>query len=85
MWLKQSGFAINRLELVPKDMTHEEESGLAGWIRTTWMPFTQCIPEALRANFVAQFVKLYLAPNPLNHQGLTHVGMVRLEVDASKI
>ena len=27
MWLKQSGFAINRLELVPKDMTHEGESG----------------------------------------------------------
>ncbi|MEM8676769.1 MAG: methyltransferase domain-containing protein [Cyanobacteria bacterium P01_G01_bin.67] len=45
-WLQQSGFAIKRLELVPKDMTHQGGAGLAGWIRTIWMPFTRCVSEA---------------------------------------
>lgn len=84
-WLKKSGFAIKRLELVPKDMTHQGEEGLAGWIRTTWMLFTRCVPEDKRDEFIAQFVNFYLQKNPLDSQGLAHVLMVRLEVDAYKI
>lgn len=83
-WLAQSGFKINRLELVPKDMTHEGKRGLAGWIRTTWMPFTKCVPESQQEEFIAQFVELYLTQNPLDDRGLTHVSMVRLEVDTYK-
>ena len=84
-WLKKSNFAIKRLELVTKDMTHQNREGLAGWIRTTWMPFTKRVPENERENFIAQFVDLYLAKNPLDSQGLTHVSMVRLEVEAYKL
>ena len=84
-WLEQSGFAIARLELVPKDMTHQGKEGLAGWIRTTWMPFTKYVPEDKRDDFIEGFVNLYLTRNPLDSQGLTHVSMVRLEVDAYKI
>ena len=84
-WLEKYGFAIKRLELVPKDMTHKGEDGLTGWIRTTWMRFTKCVPEDKRDNFIAQFVNLYLQKNPLDSQGLAHVSMVRLEVDAEKI
>ncbi len=65
-------------------MTHQGREGLAGWIRTTWMPFTKCVPEDKRGQFVAQFVDLYLAKIPLDDQGLTHVSMVRLEVDVDK-
>ncbi|MEO0927515.1 MAG: SAM-dependent methyltransferase, partial [Cyanobacteria bacterium J06643_13] len=83
-WLAQSGFKINRLELVPKDMTHQGKRGLAGWIRTTWMPFTKCVPESQQEEFIAQFVELYLTQNPLDDRGLTHVSMVRLEVDTYK-
>lgn len=83
-WLQQSGFAVKRLELVPKDMTHQGEAGLAGWIRTTWMPFTKYVPETKRDDFIAQFVELYLAKNTLDAQGLSHISMVRLEVDANK-
>lgn len=85
IWLEKFGFAIARLELVPKDMTHPGKEGLAGWIRTTWMPFTKYVPEEHRNEFIAQFVELYLANNPLDSQGLTHVSMVRLEVDANKV
>ncbi len=85
IWLEKSGFAIARLELVPKDMTHSGKEGLAGWIRTTWMPFTKYLPEEHRDEFIARFVELYLANNPLDKNGLTHVSMVRLEVDANKV
>ncbi len=84
-WLQKSEFVIKRLELTPKDMIHQGKEGLAGWIRTTWMPFTQCVPEDKHDNFIAQFVNLYLEKNPLDSQGLTHVSMVRLEVDAYKV
>lgn len=81
-WLQQSDFAIKRLELVPKDMTHQGKVGLAGWIRTTWMPVTKYVPLEQQDEFIAQFIELYLAKNPLDEQGLSHVAMVRLEVDA---
>jgi len=84
-WLEQAGFRINRLELVPKDMTHQGKTGLAGWIRTTWMPFIKHVPEAQQSEFIAQFVELYLGKYLLSDRGLTHVAMFRLEVDANKI
>ena len=66
-------------------MTHQGKEKLAGWIRTTWMPFTKCVPEDKRDDFIAQFVDSFLAQNPLYSQGLAHVSMVRLEVDANKV
>jgi len=84
LWLQESGFAINRLELVPKDMTHNGPQDLAGWIRTAWMPFTNCVPESKRDDFINDFVDLYLQRFPLDSEGMTHVNMVRLEVDAIK-
>lgn len=85
IWLEKYNFAVERLELVPKDMTHQDREGLASWIRTTWMPFTKSVPEDKREDFVSQFVDLYLAKYPLDSQGLAHVSMVRLEVDACKV
>ncbi|MBC7969262.1 MAG: methyltransferase domain-containing protein [Verrucomicrobia bacterium] len=84
LWLKKAGFNIERLELIPKDMTHLGKEGLVGWIRTTWMPFTYCIPESNRGNFIADFVEMYLDQIPLDQHGLAHVRMVRLEVNALK-
>lgn len=85
MWLEKYNFAVKRLELVPKDMTHQGREGLASWIRTTWMPFTKSVPENKREDFITQFVDLYLAKHLLDSQGSAHVSMVRLEVDASKV
>ena len=85
IWLEQAGFRVKRLELVPKDMIHQGKSGFAGWIRTTWMPFTKQVPKSQREDFIARFVELYLAQQPVDDRGLTHVKMVRLEVDANKV
>lgn len=84
LWLQESGFNIERLELVPTDMTHKGKEGLAAWIRTTWLPFTNRIPESERDSFIADFVESYLEQIPLDLNGLAHVRMVRLQVDAHK-
>lgn len=84
LWLEKTGFKVERLELVTKDMTHLGQEGLAGWIRTTWMPFTQYVPESERETFITHFVEEYLERIPLDPDGLAHVGMVRLEVNALK-
>jgi len=84
-WLQDAGFAINRTELAPKDMTHTGKDGLAGWIRTTWMPFTNKVPQPDREKFIAEFVDAYTEKIPLDSNGIVHVGMVRLEVDAYKL
>jgi trans-aconitate methyltransferase len=83
-WLQEAGFSIKRLELVPKDMTHPGKEGLAAWIRTTWMPFTNRVPKSDRDSFIAHFVDSYLERFPLDLKELAHVHMVSLEVDAYK-
>jgi trans-aconitate 2-methyltransferase len=82
-WLADAGFVAQRLELVPKDMTHQGKAGLAAWIRTTWLPFTQAVPEAQREMLIVEFLEAYLSEVPLDADGLTHVAMVRLEVNAT--
>ena len=84
LWLEKAGFNVERLELVPTDMTHSGKEGLESWIRTTWMPFTQYIPENERGNFITDFALTYLEGIPLDQNGLAHVRMVRLVVNALK-
>ena len=83
-WLKAAGLIIARLELVPKDMTHSGESGLAGWLRTAWLPFTHAVPESKRDRFILAVTQTYLAKFPINTNGLAHVRMVQLEVKAHR-
>ena len=40
MFLEDAGLIADRIELFPKDMKHQGAEGLAGWVRTTWLPFT---------------------------------------------
>jgi trans-aconitate methyltransferase len=82
--LRQAGFVPDRVELVPKDMIHDGRAGLAGWFRTTWMPYTHQVPEDLRESFIAAIVDEYLAVRPPDAAGRTHVDMVRLEIEATR-
>lgn len=84
LWLKEAGLRSNRLELLPKDMTQQGREGLASWIRTTWLPFTQRVPEDLRDEFIMHVVDLFAQEHPLENDGFFHVAMVRLEVEAEK-
>jgi trans-aconitate 2-methyltransferase len=83
-WLTALDFKINRVELVPKNMVQENKQGLTSWIRTTWLPYTQAVPEHLREEFIDELAEIYIRQNPVQSDGMVHVHMVRLEVDACK-
>jgi len=82
--LEEAGLDPVRVELIHKDMVHEGKEGMAGWIRTTWLPFTQRVPQRLREDFITELVDGYLRDFPPDENGLVHVNAVRLEVEARK-
>jgi len=83
--LTDSGFNVKRIELIPKDMKHDGKSGLEGWIRTTWLPYTEQVPEGIRDQFIEAISLKYIEREPVDSNGIVHVSMVRLEVEAEKI
>lgn len=83
-FLKKSTLEPLRVELIPKVMSYDDKEGLAGWIRTTWLPYTQRVPDDKRDVFIDQIVDQYFESNPPDQDGKIHVNMVRLEVEAVK-
>jgi trans-aconitate methyltransferase len=83
-WLAAAGLNAVRVELIAKDMAQEGKEGLAGWIRTTWLPYTQRLPRERREEFIREIVDRYAELHPPDGKGLLHVAMVRLEVEAEK-
>ncbi len=83
-WIRQIGFKERRVELIPKDMIHRGREGLEGWIRTTWLPYTQRIKEDNRNRFIEQIAENYLKENPADEFGNVHIKMYRLEVEIEK-
>ncbi len=67
-----------------KDMVHQGRDGIAAWIRTTWLPFTQKIPDDLREAFIYEIVDTYMESHPIDDEGFVHVEAIRLEVEAEK-
>jgi trans-aconitate 2-methyltransferase len=84
-WLPKFGFKIHALKLAPKDATYPGADGFATWLRTTWLPFVQRVPENLREDFIAAVTRRYVAKHPPDAAGNVHVRMVRLEIDAEKV
>jgi trans-aconitate 2-methyltransferase len=85
IFFDNTGLEINYIKLISKDMTHKDKEGLNGWIRTTWFPYTNRIPENLRNLFIDEIINAYIEKYPLDDNGNTHVKMVRLEVMAKKL
>ena len=81
-WLASAGLEPRRMELLPKEMRQQGRAGLAGWIRTTWLPYTERLPQELREAFVSAVVERYLGEHPADPGGTVRVRMVRLEVEA---
>jgi trans-aconitate 2-methyltransferase len=83
-WLEAAGLEAERIELIPKDMIQDGRKGLMGWVRTTWLPYTDQVPADQRENFVEDIADTYLAEHPLDDEGQAHVAMVRLEVQGRR-
>jgi trans-aconitate 2-methyltransferase len=84
-WLPRFGFKTRSIKLAPKDATYQGRAGFATWLRTTWLPYTQRVPEEVREEFIEAVVARYVARHPVDAKGLVHIRMVRLEIDAIKI
>lgn len=83
-WLETVGLTPVKVDLIPKIMAYETKEKLAGWFRTTWLPYTQRLPENLRENFITTVVNDYLKAFPRSENEMIQVRMVRLEVMAEK-
>ncbi len=85
LWLREAGLNAKRAELISKDAVHQGISGFKSWIRTTWLPYTQHLPEEKRELFISQLADEYLQQHPADENGIVHVNMMRLEVEAIKL
>lgn len=83
-WLPRFGFTTIGVRLVPKDATYAGRDGFAAWMRTTWLPYVQRVPEKLCEAFIAGVTDRYVAKHPPDGEGRIHVRMVRLEIEAIK-
>jgi trans-aconitate methyltransferase len=83
-WLEEASLSPIRVELSAKEMVHAGRDGLVGWLRTTWLPYLQRVPEELRRELLEQVLDSYLAEHPLDAAGKAPVQMARLEVQARK-
>ena len=83
-WLASFGFRARRVELLPKDMVHEGPEAFAAWLRTTWLPYTQRVPELLREELIREIVAAHARIRPPDADGSIHFTMARLEVEAEK-
>jgi trans-aconitate methyltransferase len=83
-WLAEAGLEPVRLELLPKDMTYPDREAFAGYFRTTWLPWLSQLPKEEQPAFIEEFIDEYLAMYPADADGIIHIGMVRLEVEAIK-
>ncbi len=83
-FLVEAGLKPLRVELFSRDMKHTGEEEFAGWIRTTWLPYTERLPIETRDKFVKKIVEHYIKNHPKDADGVVHLGMIRLEVEAYK-
>ena len=82
--VEMAGLVVRRVELISKIMSHQGREGLAGWIRTTWLPYTQRVPGEMREEFIEEIVAAYEKRYGADQEGFFAVAMVRLEVEAFK-
>jgi trans-aconitate methyltransferase len=85
VWLPRAGFRPHTVALVPKEALYDGLAGLAAWLRTAWLPYTQRVPELERGEFITAVAERYGTGHPPDRQGRVQVRMVRLEIDAVKV
>jgi trans-aconitate 2-methyltransferase len=84
-WLPRFGFKTVDIRLAPKDAVFNGREDFAIWLRTTWLPYIQRVPEGFRGEFITGITERYVAKHPPDANGRVHVRMVRLEIDAIKM
>ena len=65
-------------------MIHENVEQFKGWIRTTWIPYLDRIPEKKREKFINQLTHDYRLETGQLDKARVSTDMVRLEYSARK-
>ena len=84
-WLPEAGFKMWRVRVFARDMTHADRPAFLGWLRTTWFAYIERVPPDLASAFVAEIADAYEAAHPADEYGVYHVGLVRLQAEASSV
>jgi len=82
--LRAAGFRERRVRLFPREMEHDGIEGLKGWLRTTWLPYTQRLPASERDEFIDEIASRYVASYPPTAEGKVLVSMMRLQMEGRR-
>ncbi len=82
--LRHTGFRPRSVELLGKAMAHQGASGLAAWIKATWLPFMACVPVDEHESFLLAITNRYCRQFPPDKTGTVYTQMYRLQVIADK-
>ncbi len=85
VFIKNAGLSPIRIEVVPKEMVHQGTDGIKNWLRSVWLPYTQRVPDNEREEFINLLTENFEKENPPDINGIFHIDMLRLEVEAEKI
>ncbi len=80
-WLEEAGLTIHYIRLVPRDMIHADREKFIGWLRTTWLPYLQRVPEPEQTRFLEEVAACALGKV---HRDEVHTPMMRLEFLAER-
>ncbi len=83
-WLPRVGLSADRIELIQKPLRHANLSALEGWLRTTWMTYTDRIPAEQRGEFLSDLTALVETYCDRADDGAILVPMMNLEVEATR-
>lgn len=83
-WTAEADLKLLDARLLAKDLRQLGVAGMAGWIRSTWLPFVERVPPDQRDAFAVEVAEAYVAAHPADAAGVVHVAMVRLEVEARR-
>jgi len=82
--LEKNGLRPIRVEILKKLMRHRGVAALKGFMRTTWMPYTDRVPEEKRESFIDAIIQGYLREHPAGKGGIIEIPSTRLEIEAVK-
>ena len=81
-WLAAAGLTATRVELVRKPMRLRNLEALEGWLRTTWMHYTERLPLEARTEFLRELAQRVKQDCTTGEDGDLLMPMVNLEVEA---
>lgn len=82
--VEAAGLVPERVEALRRQMVQPDVAAFAGWLRTTWLPYLERLPEDRREAFIDDVVAAFLERWPAGEHGEVRVDAVRLEVEARR-